>query len=134
MLKDIITCVTQKLAEQGAQNVYSAFDAQAVEKKGSGIFTVVGVSWFECSSPIYTKYTLFMPYKAELDINVTAPERYTLEQLYSYYDEYIDPVISDMTGLTCSLKKLTLKYDSNLRRLVLNVKLGASGIFRSERS
>ena len=39
-----------------------------------------------------------------------------------------------MSGLTCRLTKMSVKFDSNIRRLVLTVKLAASGITKIERS
>jgi hypothetical protein len=75
-----------------------------------------------------------VPFKAEVEINVTAPENYSMVQLYSYYDENISKAVEDMSGLTCRLTKMSVKFDSNIRRLVLTVKLAASGITKIERS
>lgn len=134
MLRDIIQDIISRLRAQDVTDVYSAFDAKAVERKGKGFFTVVGISAFESSAPIYSLYTVYVPFKAEVEINVTAPENYSMVQLYGYYDESISKAVEDMSGLTCRLTKMSVKFDSNIRRLVLTVKLAASGITKIERS
>ena len=134
MLRDIIQDIISRLRAQDVTDVYSAFDAKAVERKGKGFFTVVGISAFESSAPIYSLYTVYVPFKAEVEINVTAPENYSMVQLYGYYDESISKAVEDVSGLTCRLTKMSVKFDSNIRRLVLTVKLAASGITKIERS
>ena len=69
-----------------------------------------------------------------MEINVTAPENYSMVQLYSYYDEKISAVVGDMSGLTCNLSKMSITFDTNIQRLVLTAKLSASGITKTERS
>ena len=54
-------------------------------------------------------------------------------RLFLIYNN-IAPVILDMSGLTCSISKMSLKFDSNIQRLVLTVKLRVSGITKFERS
>ena len=38
-----------------------------------------------------------------------------------------------MTDLNCSLRKMTVRFDSNIQRLVLTIRLSASGMDRTER-
>jgi len=128
MLRELIDDITAKLAENGVDPVYSAFDAKAVSRKGSGFFTVVGIGSFESSAPIYSPYTVFLPFRAEIEISITAPEDYSMIKLYNYYDEKVEPAVSDMSGMTCRLSKMSVKFDSNIQRLVLNVRLSASGL------
>ena len=73
MLTEIIDSVVNALRGNGADEVYSAFDAKPVEKKNRGIFTTVGISAFESTTPIYTYNMIYLPFKAEIEINVTAP-------------------------------------------------------------
>jgi len=134
MLNEIIQRVVQALAENGVSPVYSAFDAVSTEKKNKGIFTVVGVGAFETQSPIYSEYTVFIPFKAETDISVTAPENFSMEKLYTYFTENIEPVITQISGLNCNMKKLSFKHDSNINRFVLTAKIGVSGLNKVERS
>jgi hypothetical protein len=134
MLTDIINSIVTALRNGGVTPVYSAFDAVNVAEKSKGIFTVVGLSSFESDTPIYSQYTIFFPFKAEFEIKITSPENCSLSQIYSYYDEKIDPVISEISGLTCRLSGVSAKFDSNIQRLVLTVKLSASGITKHERS
>jgi hypothetical protein len=133
MLKDIIDSVVDKLEDSGIDSVYSAFDAEPVEGKGRGIFTVVGIGSFESSTPIFTQYSIYLPFKTEIEIKVTAPDSGTVEQIYTYYDEHIEPVIMSMTGLNCTIKKFTVKFDSNIQRLVLTACFAANGISKTER-
>lgn len=134
MLREIINDVIEKLTDSGVTAVYSAFDAVDIAKKEKGIFTVVGIGGFESFSPIYSPYTIFIPFKADIEISITAPPKSSVAEIYSLYDTSIEPVISDMCGLTCSLSKMSIKFDSNIQRLVLTVRLSASGITRIERS
>lgn len=134
MLRDIIDDIIEKLAENHVSPVYSAFDGRALDRKGRSFFTVVGISAFESSAPIYSQYMVYLPFKSEIELTVTAPDSSSAEELYEYYDDNIAPVIFDMSGLTCSLSKMSLKFDTNIQRLVLSVKLRVSGITKFERS
>lgn len=134
MLSKIIKTVSDGLISGGVFPVYNAFDNVLLEKKCKGIFTIVEISSFESSSPIYSPYTVFLPFKAEVTIKATAPQDYPIETLYSFYDEKVSPAINKLTGLNGSLKDLSIKYDSNINRLVLSAKLLTSGITRVERN
>ncbi len=134
MLSEIIDDIIERLAAASIFPVYSAFDARSLDRKGSGFFTVVGISSFESSQPIYSPYTVYIPFKTELELSITAPQGSTAEELYNFYDTGIAPVIFDMSGLTCRLSKMSIKTDSSISRLVLGVKLSASGITKIGRS
>jgi len=134
MLTEIIAPIVAELRNNGVSPVYSVFDNVDIAAKSHGIFTVVGICSFETDSPIYSQYNIFFPFKSDIEIKLTAPPNYSLSQIYSYYDTKIDPVVSGMSGLTCRIKGISAKFDSNIQRLVLTVKLGASGISRLERS
>lgn len=131
MLETIINAVKAKLEENGAHNVYSAFDNVRMESRSKDIFTVVDISSFESSAPIYSLYTVYIPYKAEMEIKVTAPENCSMTDIYRYYDKFI---AASLAGFNGSFKGMTVKFDSNIRRLVLTAKLSFSGIIRLERS
>lgn len=134
MLRQLIDEAAGKLRESGASHVYSAFDAVDIQKKPRSIFTIIDVSSFESGTPIYSQYTVYLPFKAELNLRITAPECWTMEQLYSYFDRYIAPAAEAMSDLNCSMRSVTMKPDSNIKRLVMTVKLSAAGIIRTERS
>lgn len=134
MIREVINDVIAKLQANGVDAVYSAFDAKPVSSKEKGLFTVVGIGGFESFTPIYSPYTVFLPFKAEIDINVTAAAKMSVADIYKLYDEKIQPVVSEMSGLTCSLTKMSIRFDSNIQRLVLTAKLAASGITKIERS
>ncbi len=131
MLETIINAIKAKLEENGADNVYSAFDNVNMESRSKSIFTVVDISSFESSAPIYSLYTVYIPYKAEAEIKVTAPENCSMTDIYRYYDKFIGTALAGFNG---SFKGMTVKFDSNIRRLVLTAKLSLSGIIRLERS
>jgi len=134
MLKNIIDNVITSLHLSGAYEVYSAFDAIPTDRKNKGIFVTVGIGSFESSMPIYSLSATYVPFKAEIEINVTAPENFSSADLYEYFDLRILPAIHKPEKLSCCLKKLSLRYDTNVQRLVLCVKLSAGGITRIERS
>jgi len=134
MLNSIIEQVCTELRAFGASPVYSAFDAVPLTKKPDGIFTVVGIEAFESTAPVYSPYIVYIPFKAEISIKVTAPPDHSLEKLYGYYSDKIAVAAGELSGLVCRLKKLSVKYDSNICRLVLTAVLSAEGITRIERS
>lgn len=134
MIREIINDVIAKLQANGVEAVYSAFDAKPLSSKEREMFTVVGVGGFESFTPIYSPYTVFLPFKTEIDINVTAAAKMSIADIYKLYDEKIQPVVSEMSGLTCNLTKMSIKFDSNIQRLVLTARLSASGITKIERS
>ena len=134
MLNTIISRVARELRAFGSDPVYSAFDAIPAEKKPKGIYTVVGIESFESTAPVYSPYIVYIPFKADTSVKVTAPPEIPLSSLYDYYSSKTAVAIGELSGLSCSLKKLSVKYDSNTSRLVLTAVLSAGGITRIERS
>lgn len=132
MLKEILDSIVSQFTEKGVQNVYSAFDAYPVEKKG-GIFTIIGIGAFETAPPIYSQFSIYLPFKTEFEINVTGTKNMSMQAIYTYYCDNIEPVLKSMTDMNCSLRKMTVRFDSNIQRLVLTIKLSASGMDRTER-
>lgn len=133
MLKEILDGMVTKLTEAGVENVYSAFDAYPIEKKGQ-VFTVIGIGALETCAPIYSQFSVYLPFKTEIELNLTANKDMSMPMLYNYYCDSIEPVVMGMTDMNCSLKKMAIKFDSNIQRLVLTVRLSASGMNRMERS
>ena len=133
MLKTIINSIIDELEAADVENVYSAFDAYTIENKGD-IFTIIGIGAFETSPPIYTMAYAYVPFRAEVDISITATKSMTMEELYDYYTDNIEAALLQMTDMRYTLKKLSLKFDSNIQRLVLNVKLETGGITKLERN
>ena len=133
MLKDILDSIVSKFTEKEVENVYSAFDAYPVEKKGE-LFTVVGIGAFETAPPIYSQFTVYLPFKTEIEVNTTAKRDMSMVELYNYYCDNIEPVIMDMADMNCTVRKMAVRYDSNIQRLVMTVKFEASGMSKMERS
>lgn len=134
MINSVINEIIQKISRNGTVPVYSAFDAVSVERKNRHFFTIVGLDSFELQTPIYSEFTIFAPYKADVDINVTAPESCPLRNLYEYFSDNIKPAVMEISGMNCSMKKISVKHDSNINRFVLTTRLSVSGIDRLERS
>ncbi len=133
MIDGIIREITEKLSQNGVTPVYSAFDAVAVDRKNRGFFTVINMGSFELQTPIYSEFTAFVPYRADIDIIVTAPENYRMEKLYEYFSDNVQPTVMKFSGMNCSLRKISIKHDSNINRLVLTAKLSVSGMNKFER-
>lgn len=129
---DIINTVKQELIDNGTENVYSAFDAIPVSSKGK-FFTVIGVKNFECSTPIYSQYTIYMPFRAELEIKVLAPENTSMEEICTYYESEVGGVINKLSGLSSNISRMSVKQDKNIGRLVLTVTLSAGGMKKIQR-
>ena len=83
---------------------------------------------------LYSQFYVYIPFRADIEMCITAPKGTSSDDIYLFYDEKIEPVLADMCGLTCSLSKMSIKFDSNIQRLVLTAKLSASGITKIERS
>lgn len=133
MVYRIVSGIIEKLRENGVKPVYSAFDAVSVERKDRGFFTVVGVDSFELQTPVYSQFTAFLPYRSGIDLCVTAPENFSMESLYRYFSENILTAVMNFSGVNCSMKKISIKHDSNINRHVLTARLEVSGIEKFER-
>lgn len=129
---EVINAIKRELTESGAENVYSAFDALPVLSKGR-FFTVIGMKNFECSTPIYSQYTIYMPFRAEIEIKILAPESGTMEEVCNYYENSIGGVISGLSGLSSRVSGMSVKQDKNIGRLVLTVTFSAGGMKKIDR-
>lgn len=129
---EVINAIKQELIENGAENVYSAFDAIPIVSKGR-FFTVIGMKNFECSTPVYSQYTIYMPFKAEIEIKIHAPENNTMQELCEYYENSIDGAIRGISGLSSRVSGMSLKQDKNISRLVLTVTFSAGGMKKIDR-
>ena len=118
MFETIINAVKESLGEWGFAPVYSAFDNVPAERRSKGFFTVVDICSFESSAPIYSPYTVYIPYMAETEIRVTAPESCSMTEIYRYCDRFIGEAVAGLSGMNGSIKGMTVKYDSNICRLV----------------
>ncbi|MCM1132151.1 MAG: hypothetical protein NC340_01635 [Ruminococcus flavefaciens] len=131
-MTDIINDIKNSLIESGATGIYSTFDALPVAGKGD-IFTVIGIKNLSYSTPVYSQYMIYMPFRAELEIKILAPESTSVEKIFSYYESVIGRVISQMVGLNSSISGMSVKPDKNIGRLVLTVSVSVGGIRKIER-
>ncbi len=133
MLTEVIRSVKERLAESGVENVYTVFDGEPLSKKGREIYTLVGICGMETSAPIYSEFIVYLPFRADIELKITAPENSPLENLYNYFSDSIEPVIHEMSVLGSRMTKFSFKHDSNIHRLVLTAVFTVNGIGRSER-
>lgn len=134
MLKTILSQITDELKNAGVSEVYTAFDNIPMDKKCGGIFTVAGIDSFESSAPIYSEYTIFLPFRAEAGISLIAPLSMDMARLYDVFDSEVMPLMDRLGSLTCSLRNITMKNDANIKKLVLKARFSVSGISKLERS
>ncbi|MBE6855959.1 MAG: hypothetical protein IJO99_05490 [Ruminococcus sp.] len=133
MIKDILNQISSSLSSFGVNSVYTAFDNIPISKKESR-YIVVSVDSFETASPIFSDLSIFLPYKAVAELSVIAPCTSSLAELYDYFDSKLLPLMDKLGSLTSALRGVSMKYDSNINRLVMKIQLSVSGISRIERS
>lgn len=117
-MNEIISQIKQSFIDAGGENIYTSFDAAPIRDKGR-YFTVLDISRYEAAPPIYTDDKIYMPIKAELTVTVLAPEKYTKEQIYDYYELYFETAVNRLCGLSSNLKQIDVSIDKNLNRLAL---------------
>lgn len=123
----ILKELQQALIDNGCENVYLAYDALPVEKKGK-FFTVIALRNYESTVPVYSYTMRYIPFSAELEINVTAPEGSTMEELCNYYDEKIRDTMLKIAGSRCYVNRLNLNADKKINRLVLTAVITVGGM------
>lgn len=133
MLRTIAEKIAERLTECGVENVFTCFDNIPISEKGSGIFTVVGIEGFESYAPIYSEEKIYIPFRADSAISITAPKKFSMTQLYAYFDEKILPALSNTGGMTCSIKGVAIKNDRNIGKLSLKCRISFSGIHSIQR-
>lgn len=134
MLETVLSQITKELKNAGLSRVYTVFDNIPADIKGGGVFAVVEIERFESTAPIYSEYSVFMPFRADAGISLIAPATMNMAQLYDVFDRFVLPLADSMGSLTCSLKSAAVKKDGNIGRLVLKAEFSVSGISKHERS
>lgn len=132
MIDNIIKNIKSLLLSDDYKAVYSSFDNIPYYNKNKGISTYIGIPEFETRNPIYALNTVFIPFSGCLEISVAASLDCSADSLFSFFGEYILPRLSDSEFHIYEVKKITLKPDTNIKRLVLKCQLRISGIFRKE--
>lgn len=134
MLKKTLEMISATLREYGASHVYTMFNGLPPDQRSKETYALIGVESFESSAAFFTYDIIYIPYKADIEIKLTAAEGSSLSELYEYFDEYILPAVMSLTGVKTALKTVSAKYDSNINRLVFTVKFSINGLIRAERS
>ena len=134
MINKIISEVIDKLSAKGLKEVYSAYDAIPVERKSRNFYVIIGADTFESQQPVYSPTTIFLPYNAVISVRVTAPENYSMRKLYEYFSDNVKPVIMENTGTDFYIKKVSMKHDTQISRLVLTAEISVTGIENYERN
>ncbi len=133
MLNKIISVINNTLKEAGAENVCSAFDCRSLEQKGRKTLVVTSVDKLECSTPVFTEYFVYMPFRADVGITLAAPLSEDSGRLFDYFERVIAPAFGSLGSLDCRLTAVSVKKDSNINRLVLKAVYSAKGIQKTER-
>lgn len=134
MLKNLLDIISAALREYGASQVYTMFNRLSPDQKSKEIYALVGVESFENSSAFFSYDMIYIPYKVDIEIKLTAAEDTPLSELYEYFDEYVLPAMISLTGIKSALKGISAKYDSNIDRLVFTARFSMSGLIKTERS
>lgn len=123
----IIAQIKNILTENGAENVFSVFDAKPVSGKGQ-FFTVTGVRELEWLTPIYTDATIYMPFRAVAEIRTAAPISCDERTVCDYFRRRIEPGLTKMNGMNSRVRKVALSPDKTLNRLVISAEVSVGGI------
>ncbi|MBO7395733.1 MAG: hypothetical protein J6U16_06400 [Ruminococcus sp.] len=132
-MRDILNELKSALLAEGNQDVYLAFDALPVRGKG-GLFTVIGIKSFETTVPVYSLSNVFLPFKAEAEVSVYAPEEEDMQSLCRYFEERVRPALDGLASLTTRICRLNIRHDGSIRRLVLTAGVSVSGVRRTARA
>lgn len=124
--------ITQSLRAEGERNVYTAFNALPAEHKGE-LFTVVGIGRMEVARPVYSPGNVYIPFTAQAEIKLLAPEREGSAVLLEHFTDCTEPALEDMSDMSCRLTGITMKQDSSLGRLVLTAVFTVKGLSIRER-
>ena len=130
MLNSIIETFIGKIRSHGNIPVYSAFSSAPADSRYGRICTFVGAASFETAAPIYSPITIFLPFKADIEIKISAAADISAHSLYCYFEKHISPALTELSGLGCRLKDLKIMYDSNIDRLVLTAITACDGMIR----
>ncbi|MDE7365069.1 MAG: hypothetical protein K2N27_09365 [Ruminococcus sp.] len=131
-MTDIINTIKQVLVNNDAENVYSSFDSLPIEAKGR-FFTVIGIKKLEYSKPVYSEFTIYMPFRTEIEISILAPLSTSIDKVWNYYKSKIKESIQNIAGLNTCISDISVKQDKNISRFVLKVTISADGIRKIER-
>ena len=134
MLKAIISQIKETLEENGVKNVYTAFDNIPLSRKPADVFTVVSVGALESRNPVFSQYSIYVPFTADAEISIIASQNTSMTELYDYFEKYILPLAGKLASHKSMLKNLAVKYDSNISRFVMKISFSASGMVTLERS
>jgi len=130
---DVLRELKTTLENAGNDNDYYAFDTIPVSTKGK-MLTIISAKNFESLTPVYSEFTVYMPFRTELEISAAAPENCSMTELYTYFDTMIRPALDTISGLSGRICRMSIRHDSSMRRLVLTAGFSATGIRRIERS
>jgi len=134
MIDTVINNIKNSLINNNCKAVYSAFDAVPYYSKNNEISTYIGMQEFETHIPIYSLNTVFIPFSAVAEISVHAPAEFSADKLFAFFSNYILSALNNSDYHIYEFKKITVKPDTNLKKLILKCDFCLSGIFRKENS
>lgn len=132
MINTIIQNIKNVITTDDYKSVYSSFDNIPYYNKNKEISTYIGIKEFQTRKTVYSVNTIFIPFSAVAEISVTAPLDSSAETLLEFFDKNIMKKLNNSIYHYPEIKKLVIKPDTNIKRLVLQCEFKISGIFRKE--
>jgi len=131
MIDTIIRNIIDILKSDSYKAVYSAFDNIPYYSKENQICTYIGISEFDTKTPVYALSTVFIPFSSVIEISLTAPQDSSADILFSFFSSIMSK-LGDSDYHINEIKGISIKPDTNIRKLVLKSSFSISGIFRKE--
>ena len=131
-MTETINSLVDDLVHAGVENVYTTFDADPIRSKGE-IITLVGIRSFEAMTPVYSPVTVYVPFRAELEISLLAPENTPLFELCRFFEEKIRPVLDSVPEISGRPVSVACRHDRVIRRLTLTAAVRTEGVRRIQR-
>lgn len=133
MINTIIQNIKNVIMTDDYKSVYSSFDNIPYYNKNKEIATYIGMKEFQTRKTVYSLNTIFIPFSAIAEISVTAPLDSSAENLLEFFDKNIMEKLNNSIYHNPEIKKLAIKPDTNIKKLVLQCEFNISGIFRKEK-
>lgn len=129
ILSDIIGCIKGN----DINYVFSTYDGKNVEKKPNDIVITVGIGEFNMKKPVYSDEYSSYPYKITAEISITAPYWCSADRLYEILCNVVIDRLTASDMNFDSIKSVSVKNDSKLKRIVYNSEIMLSGIYSIKR-
>lgn len=126
---DILNEIKSSLVEAGIDNVYFGFENIDKVSIGSYIITIEP-NKYESMTPVYSQHTIFIPFRAEFKVMLSDLERCRISQVHDNFEKKVLPIINGIPGLSIHLSDSIMKYNENMKCIVLIANMKVSGVQR----